>query len=62
MNRLRYDTASEMLGVWPAPDGNHTQIMAEVKESAIEWEQKLDLVILLIMKYDKLYTQIYLLS
>ena len=25
LSRLRYDTASEILGVWLAPDGNHTK-------------------------------------
>ena len=36
LNRLRRDVASEMLGVWLAPNGNHAKIVAELKEFAIE--------------------------
>ena len=40
LNRLRCDTVSERLGVWLVPDGIHTKIMAELKESDIEWKSK----------------------
>ena len=62
LNRLRCDVDLEILGMWLAPNGNHTIFVAELKESAIEWGEKLDLIILLVMKYGKLYIQIYLLS
>ena len=61
LNRLRCDAVSEMLGVWLEPNGNHTQIVAELKEFSIEWGENLDLVVLLIMRHGKLYIQIYLL-
>ena len=40
LNRLRCDAASKILGVWLAPNGNHTKIVAELKEPAIEWGEK----------------------
>jgi hypothetical protein len=32
--------ASEMLGVWMAPDGNSTQLVAALKEISIDWSSK----------------------
>ena len=40
LSRLRCNVVSEMLGVWLAPNGDHTTIVAQFKESAIEWGAK----------------------
>ena len=41
LSRLRCDEAAEMLGVWMAPDGNRTKVVAELKASAVEWGGKI---------------------
>ena len=38
LNRLRCDAASEMLGVWLAPDGNHIQLWLNLKSPLLNGE------------------------
>ena len=37
LKRLQSSEASEMLGVWIAPDGNHRKIVQELRKAALEW-------------------------
>ena len=37
LTHLRYNEASEMLGIWMALDGNRKKLVTELKSKAIAW-------------------------
>ena len=41
LNRLFCSTASEMLGIWMAPNGSKTKMIQEMRTSAVEWGAKI---------------------
>jgi hypothetical protein len=41
LNRLSCSTASEMLGIWMAPNGSKTKMIQEMRTSAMEWGAKI---------------------
>jgi hypothetical protein len=41
LNRLSCSTASEMLGIWMAPNGCKTKMIQEMRTSAVEWWAKI---------------------
>ena len=41
LNRLSCSTASEMLGIWMAPNGSKTKMIQEMRTSAVEWGAKI---------------------
>ena len=40
LKHLHCDKASQMLGVWLAPNGNKSKIITELKKVTIEWGAK----------------------
>jgi hypothetical protein len=41
LNQLSCSTASEMLGIWMAPNGSKTKMIQEMHTSAVEWGAKI---------------------
>ena len=41
LNRLSCSTASEMLGIWMAPNGCKKKMIQEMRKSAVEWGAKI---------------------
>ena len=41
LNRLSCSTASEMLGIWMAPNGSKEKMIKEMRQSAVEWGAKI---------------------
>ena len=40
LERLRYDTASEILSIWLAPNDDRIKLIRELKSAAIDWGER----------------------